>query len=83
MDDALDHGHHEFEWAAYCDEYDDIGVTTDVLWAQRKYSVFLIFPCISSVPLHFLSEGQQPTAVRSSNGHCFIGSIVIRGTELG
>ena len=72
MDDALDDRRHEFGWATYCDEYDDVRTAIDVLRAQRKYSVFVtsLHPCTS------LSE-EQSTAVRALSGHCLTRSLVI------
>ena len=42
MDDALGDRHHECEWAAYCDEYDNVGAAIDLLRTQRKCSILVI-----------------------------------------
>jgi len=87
MDDTLHDGHHECEWAAHCDEYDDVGVAIDLLWSQCEYPVFATFSLhFISCTLVFLERGsgleEQSTAVHSSREHCFTGSIVIRWMEL-
>ena len=59
MDDALDDSHHQLEWAAHCDEYDDTGVAIDILRAQRKHSIFVVFPALYFLYPHIcLGEGQ-------------------------